>query len=423
MEKRYDTQSMTPEEIKTVSNQQRKRNELLYILRHISQTTSTHLTAGAFASAFMLYIGLNTEMISVVNFSMNMGLFAASVLVIFAYNWDKSGLGIVRLGSLGNILTPGCMLLASFLYLRSLNSAYLCLVVCCFIANTAYSMRNSAEINAVPMLFGRERYATVMGKCGYLGGLVTLIVSCTTIFLLRANKDIGYYRTFFAISTVLMIAYFVLAMLFRRPLDKQNTKQVQVDIKLMFTKKYLLASLPHLTRGVGAAAWTLWPATIMSHLEMTPLLSSLLIPMAIVAEIIGSFVYMRLSKRLKPGFMTMISFIVSAIFMFLTPVITTVPLFLVSYFVYSLMMSGFGKALIQCFVYSCEKEELALISSLHVLYYAVTFCPAVLIFGKLMDGHTMLCMGTAGVIYIISGVLFHLFYRVSVEEKRKLAQK
>jgi len=403
-------------DIKTLADKQRKSNELVYVLRHISQTTSTRLTAGAFATSFMLFIGLNTEMISVVNFGTNMGLFVASILVIFAYNWDKSGLGIVRLGSIGNALTTIGMLLASFLYVKSLNAVYLMLIVLSFIGNTAYSMRNSAEINAVPLLFGRDRYAQLMGKCGYLGGAVTLAISLTTIFILKSNEDVGYYRIFFAISASLMLLYALLTFFLKRPCDQQNVEQVHVDFRLVFTKKYLIAALPHLTRGIGSAALALWPAAIMSKLDMSPLVSSLLIPMAIFAEIIGSFAYVRLSKSIKPGTMTMCSFIISACFMFLTPVFKTVPIFFIGYFVYDLAMSGLGKALIASFVYSCSKEELPLISSLHVLYFAITYCPAVLIFGKLIDNHTLPCMIVAGIIYIISGVMWHFFFYKPAED-------
>ena len=407
---------MTQQGIISRSAEQRRRNELIYVLRHVSQTTSMRLTAGAFSTAFMVFIGLNTEKISVVNFGTNMGLFVASILVIFAYNWDKSGLGIVRIGSIGNALTSIAMLVSSFLYLTSLNAAYWLLTVVSFIGNTAYSMRNSAEINAVPMLFGRDRYAALMGKCGYIGGAVTLVVSLTTIFILRNEGGIDYYRIFFTVSSLLMIVYAVLTFFLKKPEDHRNDEQVRVDFRKVFTKKYLIAALPHLTRGFGSAALALWPATIMSRLEMTPLLSSLLIPMAIVAEIIGSFFYMELSRRIKPGTMTMISFIVSAVFMFLTPVIRSVPVFFVSYFIYDLMMSGFGKALIASFVYSCDKEELPLISSLHVLYYAIAYCPMVLVFGKLMDAHTFPCMLVAGIVYIASGVMWHFFYRKPAED-------
>lgn len=408
--------NMCKEDIKTTAVKQKRRNEVVYILRYISQTTSLQLTSGAFATAFMLFIGLNTQKISVINFAVNIGLFVASVLVLFAYNWDKSGLGIIRMGSVVNALTPACMLLSSYLYLKNLNAAYLLLAVFSVIGNTAFSMRNSAEINAVPMLFGRDRYVLLTGRCGYVGGAVTLVISLVTIFGMKASKDIGYYRTFFLISTVLMLIYGVLSFCFRRPADQKAVEQFHVDFRLLFTKKYLIASLPHLTRGFGAAALALWPATIMSHLEMTPFMSSLLIPMAIVAEILGSYLYLRISRVMKPGMMTMIGFIISAAFMFITPVINTIPFFFICYFIYSLMMCAFTRALMAAFVYSCNKEEMALISSFHVLYYALAYCPAVVLFGKFMDGHTLLCMTAGGIVYIISGIMMHFFFRNPAKE-------
>ena len=406
----FDNEMILTADIKTCADKQRRRNELIYVLRHISQTTSTRLTVGSFATSFMLFMGMNTQNISVVTFATNAGLFAASILVIFAYNKDGSGLGIVRLGSLGNALIPMGMLIASFVYTKSLAVAFFLLMLTSFIGNTAFSMRNSAEINAVPMLFGRDRYTYLMGKCGYLGGTVTLAVSLVTIFFMQTSADMGYFRIFFSISSGLMIIYAMLTMFLVRPADQQNVKTSRVDFKKVYTKKYLIAALPHLTRGFGAAALALWPAIIMSGLDMSPFLSTLLIPMTIVAEIIGSFFFVRLSPKIRPGTMTMISFIVSAVFMFLTPVIKTVPVFFVCYFIYDLMLSGFGKALIASFVYSCSEEELPLISSLHVLYYAISYCPAVLLFGKFMDSYTFPCMLIAGIVYIVSGIMFHYFF-------------
>lgn len=403
----------------TVEVKQKRKNEFIYILRHISQATSLQLTSGAFATAFMLYIGLNTEKISVVSFATNLGLFVASVLVVFAYNWDKSGLGIIRIGSVLNILIPAGMLIAGYLYGTSLNGAYLILIVFSFIGSTAFSIRNSAEINAVPKLFGRERYALLVGRCGYLGGIVTLGISLTTIFLLGSGRDIGYYRVFFLISTILLLIYGALSFCFKRPSNQEKMDDFQIDIRLLFTKKYLIASIPHLTRGIGAAALALWPATILSHLEMTPFLSSMLILLAIIAEIIGSYLYLVLSRLMMPGIMTMIGFIGSAVFLFLTPAIQTVPIFFGCYFCYYLLTNTFSKALMATFVYSCNKEELALVSSFHVLYYALTYCPAVVIFGKFMDDHTMLCMGAGAIFFIISGIMMHFFFRHPVNEKEK----
>lgn len=398
------------ESIKTRADRQRKKNEQIYVLRYVSQATSTRLTAGAFATSFMLFIGLNTEKISVVTFCTNMGLFAASILVIFAYNWDKSGLGIVRWGSLGNALTSLAMLGACFLYVESLNAAYILLALLSFVGNTAYSMRNSAEINAVPMLFGRDRYAQLMGKCGYISGAVTLAVSLTTMFILKSDESIGYYRVYFTISSALMLLYAFLTVFLKRPADQERVEHTRVDYKKVFTKKYLIAALPHMTRGFGAAALALWPAAIMSHLDMTPLQNSLLIPIAIAADIIGSFIFVRLSARIRPGTMTMMSFIGSAVFMFITPLIRSVPVFFAVYIAYELMLTGLGKALTAALVYSCGKEELPLISSLHVLYYAIVYCPAVLVFGKLMNRYTLPCMLVAGIVYIISGIMWHFFF-------------
>lgn len=400
-----------------ISGRQKKHNETIFILRHISQTTSLHLTSGAFATAFMLFIGLNTEKISVVNFATNLGLVIASIFVVFAYNWDKSGLGIIRWCSILNGLIPAGMLIAGFVYMRSLNVAFIILVIFSLVGNTAYSMRNSAEINAVPMLFGRSRYVLVLGRCGYLGGMATLGISIVTLFLLSSTKDIGYYRVFFLISLVLFVMNWALSLFFRRPADMEKTQSLHVDFRLLLKKKYLLASIPHLLRGLGGAAIALWPATIMSKLSMTPLLSSMLIVIAIVAEIIGSCFYVRISWKLKPGFMTMIGFCASSVFLFMTPWIRTIAIFFVCYFFYNLMNSAFGKALMAMFVYSCDEEELALVSSFHVLYYALSYCPAVVLFGKIMDTKTFPCMVVAGIIYIISGILMHVNYRKPVTSK------
>lgn len=399
------------------ASRQRRKNEMIHIFRYVSQATSTQLTSGAFATAFMLFIGLDTEKISVVNFAANMGLFVASVLVVFAYNWDRQGLGIIRAGSVGNVLIPGGMLLAGYVYMRNLNAAWVLLILFGLIGNTAFSMRNSAEINAVPMLFGRERYALVTGRCGYWGGLVTLIISLITIFVLEPGQNVGYYRTFFLISTLLMILYGILSFGFQRPTDWKEKKRIYVDFRLLLTKKYLVASMPHLTRGIGAAALALWPATIMSHLDMTPLLSSALIPLAIAAEIIGSYLYLQISKVMKPGTMTMTGYMISALFMFITPLINTIPSFFACYFIYYLLTSAFTKALMAAFVYSCGEEELALISSFHVLYYALAFCPAAILFGKYMDGYTVPCMTAAGIIYICSGIMMCIFFRKPVNQE------
>ena len=395
----------------TVSDRRRKKNENVYVGMYIGRSVANRLAAGAFTTAYLIYIGFTTENISVIQLAINLGLVAASLLIIPLYNRDRSGLAILRVSSWGAPLIPFGVFIASFFYEKAFGGVFVLLICTSFLGNMLKSMQNSAEINAAPMLFGRDRYRQITGKCGVIGGAFTLAVCLITMFCIDSgNAGIGYYRIFFTIATVILIMTALLALLYRKPEDREKEAVPNVDLKQVLSKKYLAASLPHLTRGIGAAAWSLWPAAIMRHLQMSPLVSSVLIPLGIAAEILGSFLFGRICRKMNTSKMTAVSFFISAFFLLLTPVIRSVPLYFACFFVHEISTGSFARALLPSIVDSCDDEERPMIASLHVLYYAVSFCPAVLLFGKLADRYTFPCMLAGAVIFVLSGLLWIKFF-------------
>ena len=186
----------------TVSDRQRKKNENVYIGMYIGRSVANRLAAGAFTTAYLIYIGFTTEHISVIQLAINLGLVAASLSIIPLYNRDRSGLGILRVTSWGAPLIPLGVFAASFFYQRSFDGVFMLLILTSFLGNMLKSMQNSAEINAAPMLFGRDRYRQITGKCGIIGGAFTLTVCLITMFCIDSdNAGVVYYRIFFAIAS------------------------------------------------------------------------------------------------------------------------------------------------------------------------------------------------------------------------------
>lgn len=395
--------------------QLQKKNGLIYILRTIAQGISTDLCAGAFATAFMLYIGLNTEQISVVNFSTNAGMMIASVALLYAFKWDSTGVSIVKFCSFGCILTPACLLIAS--YIENVGVAFAMLLILHFISSFLSSARNSAEVNATPVLFGRENYSRLLGISGIAGSLVTAGISAVITVIFSGTEKMMTYRSYFTIATACMLVYAILALLYRKPQAVEHAaSQKSLDIKILFTKEYLLKSIPHMTRGVGAAGASLFVAAVLSNVELSTLENSLLVPITIAATVIGSFLLLKLTKVMKPGTITMAGFMAVSVCMVAAPFLRTSAAFFVFYILLTAANSVANKSVMSAVVYASAKDDLAITSSLHVLAYAICYCPAVLIFGKYMDSRPVLMMVIGAALYIVSALLFHYMFRNKAEE-------
>ena len=402
----------------------RKKNENIYIGTYIGKTVANRLAAGAFTTAFLVYIGFTTENISLIQLSINLGLIAASILIIPLYRKDRSGLSILRISAWGSPMIPLGVLIASFFYQDSFTGVFILLLFTSCIGNLLKSMNNSAEINAAPMLFGTDRYRRITGKCGIIGGAFTLALTLSTMFLTDSkNAGIGYYRIFFALASVILIVTALMRWLYKRPADSTKEKAAEADLKRMFSKKYLKAALPHLLRGFGTAAFSLWPAVVIRNLSLTPFLSSVLIPLGIAAEILGSALFNVITKRLSTTKMTAVSFFISAVCMFLTPVIRTVPFYFICFFIHEISTGSFARAILPSIVDSCDDEERPMIAALHVLYYAVTFCPAVILFGKWMDAYTFPCMLAGGTALILGGFLWVRYLPENIQKRPARGEK
>lgn len=389
------------------------RNERIYILRSLSQSVATGLCDGAYVTSFMLFIGLNNQQISAVNAGMNAAMFAASLLILFAYRWDKTGLSLVRVFSIGCILTPGSLLAASVI---SPQYAFILLLILRSAASLMSSARNSAEINAVPVLFGRQRYAHLLGVSGSIGGVFTLLVSLGTMWLFRRMDQAASYQGFFAAATALMGIYAVLSFAYRRSDGAQTVEVQPIHIHKVFSKQYLVKSIPHVVRGIGATGVVMFPMVVLTNVELTQQQNTLIIPLSIVASIVSSLLLTEVSKYLKPGTIVMLGFLVSSAVMITAPFVRTPIAYMV---LYSLLLTAntmASKSTMASVVYACEKEELSIMSSLHVLYYALAYSPAMLLFGRYLDVAPLAVMIAAAFCYGAGGILFHFYFRKGVEK-------
>ena len=392
---------------------QNKRNERIYILRSLSQSVATGLCDGAYVTSFMLFIGLNNQQISTVNAGMNAAMFAASLLILFAYRWNKTGISLVQVFSVGCILVPGSLLAASVI---SPQYAFILLLILRSAASLMSSARNSAEINAVPILFGRQRYAHLLGVSGSIGGVFTLLISLGTMWLFRSMNEADSYTGFFTAATALMGIYAMLSFAYRRSDGAQTVEVQPVHIRKVLSKQYLVKSIPHVVRGIGTTGVVMFPMVVLSNVELTQQQNTLIIPLSIVASIISSMVLTEVSKYLKPGTIVMLGFLVSSAVMITAPFIRTPITYMV---LYSLMLTAntmASKSTMASVVYACEKEELSLMSSLHVLYYALAYSPAMLLFGKYLDVAPLAVMTAAAFCYGSGGILFHCYFRKGVEK-------
>lgn len=395
------------------NRKQNRRNECIYILRSLCQSVAIALCDGAYVTSFMLFIGLNNQQISTINAGMNTAMFMASLLILLLYRWDKTGVFLVQAFSIGCILVPGSLLAAG---LVSQQYAFILLLVLRFIASLMSSARNSAEINAVPILFGRQRYAYLLGVSGSIGGIFTLLASLGTMWLFRRMEEAESYVGFFGMAVILMIMYAVLSFGYRR-LDSSNTGQAQlVSIRKMFSGKYLIKSIPHVVRGIGATGVVMFPMVVLSNVELTVFENTLLIPLSIVASIISSMLLTVISRYMKPGTIVMLGFLVAAFTMLTAPFITSSGIFMLMYSVLLTANTIASKSTMASVVYACEKEELSLMSSLHVLYYSLAYSPAMLAFGHYLDRLPILVMTLAAIFYAAGGILFHFFFRRGVEK-------
>ena len=133
------------------------------------------------------------------------------------------------------------------------------------------------------------------------------------------------------------------------------------------------------------------------------------IPLTVFCGIIGGILVLKIGNRIRPGTMVMLGFILSAAALAISPFITTPAGFFVHLFFYTVVSSTGGSFVVPALVFAYDKEEMNVMSSLHVLAFSLPYIILAAVIGPFMDTNPVAICTLGAVLYSIAGVLFHFF--------------
>lgn len=379
-------------------------NSILYQLQKMLQSGAGELCSGALTTSFLIWLGLNTQSISLINFAGNAGNFVASLLIVYAFNWDSSGVKLLKITTIGALLAP----VARLLYSAAPGTGlFVLLLLLTFVGATLSSARNSAEVCSTPVLFGGETYVKLMGSSGIYSGLFSFVVVFAAMFLFRDVEDGVFYRLYTGAAAILLILEFAVGLLYK-PVYCDQTPSARTAFRLrdMLTREYLSLCLPHLLRGVGMAGASLTTALMLERVKLTQTQNTLLLPIVIVCGIAASAIFLAAVKRFFQGAIICFCYCVSALCMILAPFVSSAAAFFCIYILNIIVTNMANKSVMGVMVSLYTGKRLSVMSSLHILAFSVGFCPTVLLFGWLSGIAPLGTMAVSAIIYVISGILF-----------------
>jgi len=385
------------------------RNQRIQIGRQISAGIADNLVGGSYLAAFFVAIGLTTQDVTLINAFGSIGQIVASLMVILTFKKDPIGVKTLKFFSLFYVFLSLRYTFASYL-----EPSWALVLLCasnCFFSWTE-NMRNCAEINASPHLYGRASYTEFIGTLYAISNVFGLIFTCTLMFVKFDDDMLVTLRIFFLVSSVLRLIYVILSQRFKVPAtDLAVNEKLKVDYKLLLTKKYMILSLPHIFRGLPGAVNGILQTILIQRIEMTSFQLTLLIPMTMAIRIATGYLTKLFGRKVRPAYLAGCGF-------FFTGLVLVGALFAktwVGYFVIVGLQTVFsslaGWSVIPALVFAYDNDDMAMMSSLHIFSYSICVMIGSFVFGALVDINLVLTMVICCVLYAICGFLFAIMLR------------
>ncbi|MCQ2436870.1 MAG: hypothetical protein MJ099_00555 [Clostridia bacterium] len=390
------------------------RNKRLTLISDLLFVAGSGLISNAYIQSYLLARGMATQAVTLVGTIQ--GAVALCAYILFTFYTPKGSYKPIYIGtSLGLSLLPLGLLVSVGL---KNPAAYVLTIVAASIFSLMNAFRSSSEFSLVPYLFPRENYADILGKCGIIGCLLTAVVSGVGSRLFAGDSGLTGYLMFFAIAFGMKIACGVVltGLQLQTPDDGDSVapakKPTPADILRRFGDRAFLAKLfPHLLRGFGVAGFYYFSLVGLHNNTLDSSQSALLILAGMLAQLIGSFAFLRLSRKVDIGKVTAFGIVAVCVCFVVMPLIRGVMPFMLVYFLGAGINYIVDNAVPYGVIRFTSVNDLPIISAARMLCTQCFYLIILRGFSGLVESNAMLLMSVCAVVYLISGLLFMRQFR------------
>lgn len=395
-------------------------NQLLSILGALSYIPASNLIATSYVMAFMLNLGLGTAEVAMLGVTLT----ATALVAYFLFSVFKPKGGSYRNTMIVNafcmVIYPVCLLISALL---SGRAALILILAGCTVYSIAGAFKSSAEFVLVPQLYPRRDYGKIAGLGSSIGCLITAGISFVGSATLANTEGNTGYIVFFAISVVFMLVAAYITTRFR--LNHANNEAAEnasggVDLKAPFMRlkdiSFAWRMLPHLLRGATMAGYYYIPLVAMANSPLNASQSGYLVLVGVLAQLIGSLIFTRLSQKVRSGYLVLVPFVIIIASMLVVPFVHSVPVFFVLYFISASASCVSDNGIPLGVIRSTTSEDMPLVSSLRMMFTMGSNCLLTMVFGLLIESMSFIAMLIAAVVTAVAGLLYFGQFRDQVDD-------
>ncbi|MCL1794971.1 MAG: MFS transporter [Oscillospiraceae bacterium] len=272
------------------------------------------------------------------------------------------------------------------------------------------SFRAVAEFSMMPHLFSRSLYGSAVSRAMAIGGLATVCISVFAGFLSRHDDGPGTYILLFGVSVAMLLASAVLVRSYKfeeggaeSPPERAPYRDL---IRKIASAKYSRALSPHFLRGVAIAGIYYIVPSALGNIGLSDSEKSYFIVVSVVSTMVGSFLFMRLCKKIKSGAATFVSTLVCAALMPLLAVCENKYFFFALYFVFLTFSVVSSISIPTGVLRSTPDDELLLITSMRFVSMSLSSALFIFIFGIMLQCIApVYIMLFSGAVFVLCGLL------------------
>lgn len=410
-------------ENKPVTSRRGFSNQARFIAAMLTYSVAVNMMSGGYIQAFMLNLGLGAGDVTLHGVTSTASALAAYCM--FSLFRPKGGryFGTMVVNAFLMVLYPVLLLCSALLGGRSALMLILAGVV---LYSLASAFKSSAEFATIPYLFPRREYGRIVGKGASIGCLIAAGISVIGSAVLSTTAGNTGYVCFFAISAVSMLLSALITMRYRPAQEQTYVEQESaasggVDIRRLLARlgdrAFLWRMLPHLLRGAGMAGLYYFPLVGMTNAPLNAAQSGYLIVISVAAQLLGNLTFMRLSQKVRSGWLVIVPFGIAVTCMLAVPFVHSVPVFMGLYFVVMTASCVSDSGIPQGVMRSTSLADLPLVSSLRMVASSGMNCILVMVLGWMIEVSPFAAMAVSAAVYMVGGVLYFAQFRDQMDEQ------
>ena len=394
-------------EVKFQMNDKRERkNTNIFLLFTVVSGIAANICSEGYIQAYLIRIGFDTDGIR--DYGLVIQTVAVAAYLMFTRLPPvKNGLKAMFAAAVFcSGIFPAVLAVAG--YIPSFAAIYTAVLIAAASYGFLTAFRAVAENSMVPYLFSRSLYGDTVGKAMIAGGIITVCISAGFLF---GQDGVWIYTALFCVSAATLFISAFLVSLYRFQSiesEKPPTRVMYSDIfKKILSARYMANLAPHFLRGAGMAGMYYIVPSVLENIGLSDADRSFLIVVSVVSTMAGSFIFMRLNKKIKSGVTTFAAILLCSVLMPILVLCTEKYLFFALYFVFCVFGIISSVSIPTGVLRSTPDDELPLVTSMRFLLMSIASSLFIFIFGVLLKYIAAIyIMVFSGAVFVLCGFLY-----------------